>query len=115
MGEKFNVILGRRIRILRRQMQMSQEELGALLGYHSSGMISQVENGLRGMDREKIKKAAEIFGVPFSVMMSEQDYSDTDLEMFRNLKTVIDNPYAGHYDMVRDLLASAVKPAMKAG
>lgn len=109
MGKDLRTIIGKRIRTLRLRMGMSQEELGALLGYRSSGMISQVENGLKGMDREKINRAAKIFGVPVFVMLSDKEHSDADLEMIQNLYTIMNNPNSPHYGIAKDFLASAAK------
>lgn len=56
-------IFGERLRHLREQRGLSQLDLAYELGYDSTGMVSLVETGQRGMDIEKIVKATQFFDV----------------------------------------------------
>ena len=68
-GVRFRHILGNKIRILRTMSGKTQVELGKELGFSSSGAISQIENGLKGLKVESIIRAAEVFGVhPFVLL-----------------------------------------------
>jgi len=76
-----NEIIGKRIRILREKAEMSQVELARLIGLTSSGIISQVENGERGLKGENLAKVAEIFGVEEIALTASKDLSWTSVKM----------------------------------
>ena len=80
-GERFRQILGKKIRELRKMRDMSQVELAKELGFTSTGAISQVENGLKGMKMESIFKAAKALGVHAIVLMSPYDMNEEDIEI----------------------------------
>jgi transcriptional regulator with XRE-family HTH domain len=80
--EELRKIIGNKIRILRKNIGISQVKLGTELGYSSSGTISQIENGVRGLQLASIMKAAEFFGVHPAVLISPvliENYSDIKL------------------------------------
>ena len=81
MDDKFNKVIGERIRYLRQKNDMTQMDFAKLMGLRSSGIISQVETGERGLKRENIFKAAQIFGVEPAVLMADVQMSDEDLDM----------------------------------
>lgn len=110
MGEKnYKTILGKKVRQLRRAAGMSQTGLADLLGYTSTGMISQIENGIKGMDQEKIRRLAEVFNVPEFLLMSSEDFSDDAMQMFMNLKKVTDSPDSPAFKIVQGALDAAIK------
>jgi transcriptional regulator with XRE-family HTH domain len=80
--EKLRILIGKKISILREQKKLSQVELGRKLGFTSSGTISQVENGTRGLKLASIIKAARFFGVHPAVLISPiaiENYTDIKL------------------------------------
>jgi transcriptional regulator with XRE-family HTH domain len=102
--------LGKKIRILRETLSMSQSDLAEALGYAPGNtMISQIERGQKGMSLDKIKAVAKIFKVPYVVLLSEDEYTETDLEMFVNLQKVIKSGDSKHKDSIKLLLSAAVK------
>lgn len=76
-----NKIIGRRIKILREKMQFTQVEFAKMLGLKSSGIISQVENGERGLKGSNMAKAAEIFGVEEIALNASLDLSYDSVSM----------------------------------
>ena len=86
-----NKILGNKVKILRKQIGMTQNELAKHLGLRSSGIISQVENGERGLKRENILKCAEFFGIDECYLFSENNYSEKELRAMIGLKKLIEN------------------------
>jgi len=98
-------ILGKKIRMLRDIARMTQMDLANALGYTSTGMVSQIEAGAKGMDPEKIIEAARIFDVHPSVLISDVDMAHEDIEMFVNLSTILKSKNkAKHVDTIRELL-----------
>jgi len=108
-------ILGKKIRILREMVEMTQMDLANALGYTSTGMVSQIETGAKGMDPEKIIKAAKIFGVHPSVLISDVEMTREDVEMFVNLSIILKSKdKAIHFSAIRELLKlSADKTKIK--
>jgi len=80
-NEQFRQILGKKIRVLRKMRDMSQIELAKELGFTSTGAISQVENGFKGMKMESIFKAAKALGVHPIVLMTPYDMKKEDIEI----------------------------------
>jgi len=98
-------ILGKKIRMLRDIARMTQMDLANALGYTSTGMISQIEAGAKGMDPEKIIEAARIFDVHPSVLISDVDMAHEDIEMFVNLSMILKSKHkAKHVGAIRELL-----------
>lgn len=67
------VNIGRRIKIMRNQYDLTQIELGILLGFSSSSAevrISQYETGLRKPGKNIIKQITEIFGLSQQLLLS---------------------------------------------
>ncbi|MBG9486411.1 DNA-binding protein [Bacillus thuringiensis] len=52
-----------RIRHIRKEKKITQEELAKNLGFSSSSAISYIENGQRKLNADKIPKLAECLGV----------------------------------------------------
>jgi transcriptional regulator with XRE-family HTH domain len=80
--EELRKIIGKKIKLLRTENKVSQVELGKKLGFSSSGTISQIENGMRGLKLASIMKAAKIFDVHPAVLISPvsiEDYNDFKL------------------------------------
>jgi transcriptional regulator with XRE-family HTH domain len=79
-GKRFRQILGNKIRKLRTMSGKTQIELAKELGFTSSGAISQVENGLRGLTVESIMKAAKALSVHPIVLLMPDDLNKNDIE-----------------------------------
>jgi transcriptional regulator with XRE-family HTH domain len=63
----------------------TQVELGKELGFSSSGAISQIENGLKGLKVESIIRAAEVFGVHPFVLLAPYNLSQEETEIVSKL------------------------------
>jgi len=76
-GERFRQMLGKKIKTLRTARGITQVELARALGFTSTGAISQVENGLRGLMFESIINAAKVLdGHPVFLMDPDDIESD---------------------------------------
>ena len=83
--ERFRHILGKKIRKLRTISGKTQVELAKELGFTSTGAISQIENGLKGLKVESIVKAAEVFGVHPIVLMTPYELGKEEAEIVSKL------------------------------
>ena len=59
---------GQKLRQLRIQKGLTQQQLAERLGYKTNSYISDVESGHFIPSREKLKKIAKALGVPFRVL-----------------------------------------------
>lgn len=66
------VIFAHRLKNLRNQLNLSQEELGKMLGV-SKVSISKYENGLQHPDLEKLLQLSDIFGVSIDYLLGKED------------------------------------------
>jgi transcriptional regulator with XRE-family HTH domain len=57
-----NEEIGKRIRLLREDWNMSQSELSKKLGYKGKASVQKIESGLAKAPYEKIKMIADLFG-----------------------------------------------------
>lgn len=83
--KRFRHILGSKIRKLRTISGKTQVELAKELGFTSTGAISQVENGLKGLKVESIVKAAEVLGVHPIVLMTPYELGEEEIEIASEL------------------------------
>ena len=51
--------IGNRVRLLREELRMSQDELATRLGYKSRSSINKIELGQRNLTQSKIKALAD--------------------------------------------------------
>ena len=83
---RYREILGKKLRLLREiysethSENLTQEQLGIILGYKSNSAISLIECGRRGMLQDKIVQAAKVLGVNPIVLLSDRDMSKDELE-----------------------------------
>lgn len=80
------VNIGRRIKIMRNQYDLTQIELGILLGFSSSSAevrVSQYETGLRRPGKSIIKQITEIFGLSQQLLLST--HSDPIINIYIDL------------------------------
>ena len=66
-------MIGEKIRKLRKQKNFSQEDLAGKLNVHSV-TVSKWENGTMQPRTQNIKEMAEIFGVPSSYLIEEDNF-----------------------------------------
>lgn len=96
-------ILGSKIKTLRQINDVTQEELRKELGYRSTGMISQIEDGTKGMSLEQVIKAARFFNVHPAVLVSDVELDSDDLFMLQRLSIVLKKK-GKHYASIQTLL-----------
>ena len=63
-----DMIFGQKMRQLRIQKGLTQQQLAEKLGYKTNSYISDVESGHFIPSRDKLKKIARALGVPFKVL-----------------------------------------------
>jgi len=80
-NKRFRKILGSKIRKLRLQSGKTQVELAKELGFTSTGAISQVENGLRGLTIDPIIRAAKALGVHPIVLLMPDAMDKDEIEI----------------------------------
>jgi transcriptional regulator with XRE-family HTH domain len=80
-GERFRQMLGKKIKTLRTARGITQVELARALGFTSTGAISQVENGLRGLMFESIINAAIVLDVHPVFLMDPDDIESDNCEL----------------------------------
>lgn len=66
--------MGDRIRILRKQHKMTQEELGSRLGVGKSAILKYEKGMVENLPRSTIQKMATLFGVSPSYLMCFEDW-----------------------------------------
>lgn len=64
---------GERIRKIRMELGMTQEELATRMGYNSKSTITKIEQGKRDVPQNKIAKFAEVLGTTPAVLMGWVD------------------------------------------
>lgn len=100
----FNTVLGRRIRLFRERARLSQMELARAIGYTSSGMMSQIERGLVGMEISKLLKVAAALGVHPVALLSDLDLAVEQLVNLSDFAKLIKNPNAKNLEAILTLL-----------
>lgn len=73
------------IKRLRKQMNMSQQELAEAVGYKGKSMIAQIENGKVNVPASMITKFAEVFNVSEVDLIGEEPEYDDRSKMFLDL------------------------------
>jgi transcriptional regulator with XRE-family HTH domain len=86
---RFRRALGQKIRVLRERRKMTQMDLAKELGFTSTGTISQVENGLKGLSVDSIMKAAKVLGVHPIVLISPSPFSKADIRIISSLLNLL--------------------------
>jgi transcriptional regulator with XRE-family HTH domain len=105
MGKEFLKEFGKRIRYLRELTNTTQEDLRKAMGYTSTGAISQIENGSKGMKLEAIAKAATFFGIHPAILISPISMSKSDLKIIVQMMDLIQKKDKHkHYDDILKLL-----------
>ena len=81
--------LGKKIRALRKLNDMTQMDLAKALGMTSSGAISQIENGLKGLKGARLAKVADLFGVHVDVLIHDEPFNEEQLKMFMGFRKLV--------------------------
>jgi transcriptional regulator with XRE-family HTH domain len=105
-GQRFRKLFGQKIHILRKKCNLTQMQLAAALGYGSTGMISQIEKGVKGMASDKVVKAAKILKVNPAFLFSNESMSRDSIEMLVMVNDIINNPDCMQYGMTQAFLKS---------
>ena len=97
-----------RIRRLRQENNMSQDELAKKTGYTSRSTINKIEAGKIDISRAKIKVFADALGVTLAYLMGWEDESEqgyyTDPEVAEYAEELRTNPkYRLLFDASKDL------------
>jgi transcriptional regulator with XRE-family HTH domain len=104
------VSIGKKIRTLREMKEMTQMQLATAIGMTSTGAISQIENGEKGIKLHAILRAADVLGVHPVVLLSVEDMDKDELslmvDMMSFLKKKHRNPKAlkPHFDAIKRLI-----------
>lgn len=104
---KIRVVFGNKIKNLREIHGMTQMDLARLLGYDSSGTISLIENGIKGMSKKRVVELAQALKIPVDALLSEQDYSVDDLMVLSSVMQMIGLPKEkrpGHFEAIKTLI-----------
>jgi transcriptional regulator with XRE-family HTH domain len=110
---QFKRLLGEKIFILRTKRGLTQMQLAAALGYNSTGMVSQIEKGFRGMASDKVVQAAKILRVNPAFLFSNQNMSRNSIEMLVMVNDIIDHPECMQYEMTQAFLKSMTQQLQK--
>lgn len=79
--------IGQRIMIRRKELQLTQEELAAKMGYKSKSTINKIELGINDIPQSKIVKFAEVLDTTIAYLMGwEEDKKNKPAIMIDELK-----------------------------
>ena len=105
-GQEFRKLFGQKIQILRKKNGLTQVQLAAALGYNSTGMISQIEKGIKGMASDKVVQAAKILKVNPAFLFSNERMSRDSIEMLVMVNKIVNHPECLQYEMTQAFLKS---------
>ena len=75
--KEYLVMIGNRIKQLRLERELSQDELARRSGYGSRSTINKIELGINDVRRSKIKAIAEALGVDVGEILSWDKFDST--------------------------------------
>lgn len=75
--KQYLIDIGNRIKALRLERDMSQDELAKRSGYGSRSTINKIELGINDVPQSKIKAIAEALGVPVSQILCWDEMDST--------------------------------------
>lgn len=106
--------IGTRIRLIREELEMSQDELAQLVGYKSRSSVNKIEMDGRGLPQERIVDFARALGVTPAYLMGWEDRKETapriDLSLAKVLKAS-----AGLNDTGRQMVTNYATVLKKTG
>lgn len=79
--------MGQRIRYLRKEKGITQEELGNIIGVQKSAIRKYEKDEVKNIPRSKIEKMAEYFGVAPSYLMAF-DESNEECQLAKEVKVI---------------------------
>lgn len=85
MASDMNVVLGQRIRSLRKRLGLSQEALASQMEFGSAEIISQIERGVREVKAWELVKLAKILLVDLSQLLAVEEPESQPLILWREL------------------------------
>jgi len=106
--QELKKILGQNLKKLRKRAGISQVEFGGKLGLRSSGSISLIENGTRGLTLENLFRASQVLKVPLIALIAPGVISDEQVDVYKDITTIFSEPKDP--DIIR-LVKSALKLA----
>jgi len=85
--------IGKRIKFFRSNRGMTQMELARKIGYTSSGVISEIESGLKAPSMDKLQAIADALKVPVSIIVTPVSYDGIDKKsiLMADLITLLQN------------------------
>ncbi|MHC5214858.1 MAG: helix-turn-helix domain-containing protein [Planctomycetota bacterium] len=108
-GQEFKKLFGQKIQILRKKCNLTQMQLAAALGYNSTGMVSQIEKGVKGMASDKVVQVAKILKVNPAFLFSNESMSRDSIEMLVMVNNIINHPECLQYEMTQAFLKSMIE------
>lgn len=81
-----NNIMGERIRALRKQHDLTQEELGKLIGVQKSAIRKYEKGEVENIPRSSIKTMADYFGVEPSYLMGFDEVTERELQLQKEVE-----------------------------
>lgn len=93
-------VLGNRIKSLRKEKNITQEELAQLLGLKGKSSVANYENGLNAPSDEIKSKMCEIFNCSMDYLMGRSEYKTNEDEIL--------NFYTTNFSISKDLMYTAL-------
>ena len=81
--------IGKRIKLRRESLRMTQKELATKIGYNDKSTIAKIENGVNGVPRNKVAAFAEALDVSECYLMGWVNNPDAIVEMARDAKRIV--------------------------
>lgn len=104
MRDRINERIGRRIRLYREKIGMTQAELAKAAGYKSTGTISLIERGLCGVEVSKLRKIARVLEVDLGALIAFEEFSDRKLAALLMFEKMLSKPKPKHLNAILKLL-----------
>jgi transcriptional regulator with XRE-family HTH domain len=104
------VSIGKKIRALREMNEMTQMQLASAIGMTSTGAISQIENGEKGIKLHAILRAADVLGVHPVVLLSVEDLDKNELKLMVDMMAFLKKKHRNprtlkpHFDAIKKLI-----------
>jgi transcriptional regulator with XRE-family HTH domain len=95
--KKYNERMAFRFKLFRELKGLNQVEAGKLLGYKSSGAISLIESGERGLNKTRLAKAAKVLDTFVEVLTVENDLTKDELIHMNNILKILTNKKHAHH------------------
>lgn len=76
--KKYLVEIGNRIKNLRTQEDLTQEDLALRCGYTSRSTINKIEMGINDVSQSKLKDIATALGVPVGALLGNDEIGNSD-------------------------------------